>query len=339
VTDRHPLDIGDIYIKKFDIRPSERIVTAGSCFAQHIATRLRLHGYNVLDAEPPPPGLSLDTAKKFGFALYSARYGNLYTIRQLLQLLQECSGERSPVEVVWEGNGRYFDALRPSVEPEGLSSAEAVRQHRDQHLARVHWLVNHVSLFIFTFGLTEAWVHREDGTVYPTAPGTIAGSYDPAKYEFKNFAFQEVFDDFCEIRERMRGRNGNIRFLLTVSPVPLTATASRNHIVPATVYSKSILRAVAGQLATQFSDIDYFPSYEMVAGHHADNLRTVSPGGVDVVMRSFFDQHRSNSRQDEITPQSTKMAPPLESPENYSVEQDRDGRVFCDEELLEKFAT
>src|SRR5579862_5335507 len=79
VTDRHPLEPGDIYVKKFALTGDDRIATAGSCFAQHIARRLRQNNYNVIDEEPAPAGLTEQRAHEFGFGLYSARYGNIYT--------------------------------------------------------------------------------------------------------------------------------------------------------------------------------------------------------------------------------------------------------------------
>jgi len=85
VSERHPLALGDIYCKKYEITPKDLIATAGSCFAQHIARHLRRHSFNVLDEEPAPEGLPAGLAKTFGFGLYSSRYGNIYTARQLLQ--------------------------------------------------------------------------------------------------------------------------------------------------------------------------------------------------------------------------------------------------------------
>lgn len=58
--------------------------------------------------------------------------------------------------------------------------------------------------------------------------------------------------------------------------------------------SKSILRAVAGQIATIRGYVDYFPSYELInspafGGIFFDpNKRTVSRHGVRFVMDSFF---------------------------------------------------
>jgi hypothetical protein len=297
VSEQNPLRITDLYLRKFEIRAEDRIVTAGSCFAQHIARKFNAYGYAVVDAEPAPPGLDDAKARDFGYGIYSARYGNIYTARQLLHLAREALGQYEPQNIAWEKGGRFYDALRPSVEPEGLASAEAVLAHRRSHLAAVRDMLATMDLFVFTFGLTEAWIDRRHGTVYPTAPGTIAGEFDPALYEFKNFTFSEVMDDFLQFRELVLGLNPGVRFLVTVSPVPLTATAGNEHVLAATTYSKSVLRAVAGELAQRFENVDYFPSYEIIASpfsrglFYESNLRSVDSAGVENVMRIFFDAH------------------------------------------------
>ena len=79
-----------------------------------------------------------------------------------------------------------------------------------------------------------------------------------------------------------QGRPFNI--LLTVSPVPLTATASGSHVLVSSTYSKSVLRAVAGDLCSECKHIDYFPSYEIITNPRlhssafANNLRSVREG-------------------------------------------------------------
>ena len=96
-----------------------------------------------------------------------------------------------------------------------------------------------------------------------------------------------------------------MRFILTVSPVPLTATASGNHVLPATTYSKSVLRAVAGHLAEHRKGVDYFPSFEIITNQAArgtffePNLRSVRNDGVDVVMKTFFANHKNLAGQQE----------------------------------------
>lgn len=297
VAEEHPLSVNDLYRKKFEIDRTTRVVTAGSCFAQHIGRRLKDRGFKVLDYEPAPPGIRPETAQRFGFDIYSARYGNIYLVRQLVQLAREAVGQWKPTDAIWSKDGRYFDALRPNVEPEGLDSIEEAAAHRAQHLTAVRRLLGDGDLLVFTLGLTEGWVHRESGTVYPTAPGTIAGSYDPSIHVFKNFTFSEILEDFLEFRALVRSVNPAARFLLTVSPVPLTATASGDHVLVATTYSKAVLRAVAGELSSQLDDVDYFPSFEIISSpwsrgfFYESNLRSVSPTGVDAVMRIFFAEH------------------------------------------------
>ena len=51
VGDLNPLSLSGIYKKKFNIEKRDRIVTAGSCFAQHIARKLKASGFNFCDYE------------------------------------------------------------------------------------------------------------------------------------------------------------------------------------------------------------------------------------------------------------------------------------------------
>lgn len=342
VAAKDPLTIEGLYEKKFEITSETKIATAGSCFAQHISKRLRKNGYNVLDLEPPPPGLADNHCQKFGYNIYSARYGNIYTTRQLLQLTKEALGEREPLEGIWQKDQRFYDAFRPGIEPEGLESENEVIVHRRHHLKTVKKLITTCDLFIFTLGLTEAWQHNQDGSIYPIAPGIIAGQYQPEKYQFVNFKHQEVLSDFIEFYQMIKKINPNCRFLLTVSPVPLTATADTQHVLCATTYSKSVLRAVAGQLYQEFDDIDYFPSYEIIAStwsrgfFYQSNLRSVSPIGVETVMRIFETSHppviQTNSPE-----KMGKNSHQSQPQKKRQLDEEGDSLV-CEEVLLEAFA-
>ena len=137
-------------------------------------------------------------------------------------------------------------------------------------------------------------MNEEDDIVYPMCPGTVAGEFDPERHAFKNFTYPEVRDDLRRIVSLLQKMNPDLRILLTVSPVPLTATASGEHVLTATTYSKSVLRAVAGDIAASSDSIDYFPSYEMISSFpfrgafYMPNLRSVAKEGVDFVMETFF---------------------------------------------------
>src|SRR5690625_3172972 len=62
------------------------VATAGSCFAQHIGERLIRRGAAFMNMEPAPPIFSSDgEARRWGYNVFSCRYGNIYTSRQLVQ--------------------------------------------------------------------------------------------------------------------------------------------------------------------------------------------------------------------------------------------------------------
>jgi hypothetical protein len=333
VAARAPLDPGQLFRPKFPVTRSMKIVTAGSCFAQHVGRALLGAGFRVLDAEPLPPVIPDAVAQAFGYRLYSARYGNVYTVAQLLQMLREADGEITPALPVWEKAGRFFDAQRPGIEPDGLESAELVRKHRKSHLGAVQSVFREADLLVFTLGLTEAWVHTATGTVYPTAPGTVAGSYDPGVFSFKNYECDEVIRDFEAVRARLMRKNPKLRFLLTVSPVPLTATASGEHVEVASCYSKAVLRAACGALYQRHDNVEYYPSFELITSQNArgayyePGLRSVSTKGVDAAMELFLRAHG-------VTGPETAAKP---GAKRKQAEADTD-ELVCEEALLEAFS-
>jgi hypothetical protein len=329
--------VPDLYIPKWKIDKGQQIAIAGSCFAQHLAKYLRKNGAPLLDVEPAPVGLSREEVTSKGYGVYSGRYGNIYTVHQLLQLALEAAGKVSPSDIVWEREGRYIDALRPGVERKGFSDPELVLEARALHIPKVKELFQKADVLIFTMGLTEAWINTEHQTVYPVAPGVIAGEYDPARYHFKNFSFREIFDAFYELRkvvQEMRQGRAEIRYLLTVSPVALTATASSQNALQANIYSKSVLRSVAGELA-QEPQVDYFPGYEIVLNpatktrYYCDNLRNVTLEGVHDVMKVFFAKHNLNQDSTADTGIVQLTIPDVEDLED----------TLCEEELLEAFSS
>ncbi|MBU2962614.1 GSCFA domain-containing protein [Citreicella sp. C3M06] len=330
VPGRHPMDVGDWYQPRITFE-GRAIATAGSCFAQHIGRALRGAGFDYIDAEPAPQGLPPEAHVDFGYGMYSARYGNVYTSRQLLQLLRRAQGRFAPREAAWEHKGGVVDPLRPTIEPEPFGSVGELEMLRRDHLARVLDMFTRAEVFVFTLGLTEAWLSAEDGTAFPLCPGTAGGRFDPARHQFRNLSAAEVRADMESFVAELRALNPKVEIFLTVSPVPLMATATQAQVAVASSYSKSVLRAVAGELCDAHAFIDYFPSYEIITQpfmqgffYEADK-REVSPHGVAHVMKTFFAAQGGQGRE---LPQ--QPVPELS-------EAERAERVKCDEELLAVF--
>lgn len=330
-------DVDPVVGFPFELAPQDKVATAGSCFAQHIARRLKGSGYNYFVSEPGHPLASEELAERFNYRIFSARYANIYTTRQLLQLIERAYGKREPLENHWElPGGRFADPLRPTIEPTGFASVTELEADRRAHLASVRRMFEELDVFVFTLGLTEAWIDSADGTVFPVCPGVAGGTFDAERHKFHNFSVGEVVADLQAALDRIIAVNPDARFILTVSPVPLVATAVDQHVLVSTTYSKSVLRVACEDVATKFPDrVGYFPSYEIIMGtynrgrYFGPDLREVTDEGVSHVMRLFMKSVCGVSGDD--------VRPPLASADSpAALERLQEvQRLVCEEELIE----
>lgn len=324
---KNVLDLDDIWDPKFAIGPEDKVVTFGSCFAQHIGNALKARNYHWYQGEVPPTGMNNDHSRLFGYNLFSARTGNIYTSSLLKQWVEWALQIKPCPPELWEKDGRIYDPFRPRVEPDGFEDKDEMLHSREQTISSFKSCLTEAKVFVFTLGLTESWINAGESYEYPMCPGTAAGDYSEQDHKFVNHSFKQVMKNMSETIELVLSVNPDIKFLLTVSPVPLTATMSGKHVLIATMESKSILRAVAGQLADNYPYIDYFPSYEMINSSvfkgmfFENNLRNVHPLGVQFVMDSFFKcmNRKFPGKAGSRTPEKTIMD------------------EICDDELLEAF--
>jgi hypothetical protein len=304
---------------QFRLGPGDKVATAGSCFAQHLAKALSRSGLNYYVPEKGEARL--------GYGLFSCRYGNVYTSAQLNQLIDRAYGRFVPADGAWRTtDGLWTDPFRPEMPLLRRDSAQAIEEQRVEHFGYVRQMIETMDYFVFTLGLTEAWRSKTDGAVFPIAPGVAAGEMDPAKYEFVNFDVDEVRADLYAAMEKIWAVNPRVRFVLTVSPVPLMATFEPRHVLVSTTYSKSVLRTAAEEVARR-EGVFYFPSYEIITGnfnrgaYYAEDLREVREEGVDHVMRLFL-KHCAETSVVEVN-----------DPQMRRIEANND--VLCAENMLD----
>ncbi len=327
-----PADIHPVAKSKFRIGRQDKIATAGSCFAQHIAAGLRQRGFNIMQTEPAHPLLPAAIAERFGYGIYTARYGNIYTARQLLQTWRRATGALLPRDDAWLQDGRFYDPFRPIIQPNGFATMQEFQADRERHFAAIRAAFTGMNVLVFTLGLTECWADRADGSVYPVCPGTAAGKFDPARHELLNLSVDQTLADLLLFRSEIRPHNPNFRMILTVSPVPLVATALDQHVLVSTTYAKSVLRVAAG-MAAEDPNILYFPSYEIVTGafargrYFAPDLRSVTQAGVDHVMRVFL--------ASAVDGADSHPAAPAAPPDTHFERLRQAVAVLCDEEALD----
>ena len=328
--------VGDFTLK---IDEATRVATAGSCFAQHIARHLKASGYNYYVGEAGHPILPERARAENGYGLFSCRYGNIYTARQLRQLFDRAYGRFTPHEDVWfKSADVVVDPFRPSAQPGGFISETEMRRDREQHLAAVRKMFETLDVFIFTLGLTECWRSKRDGAVFPVCPGVEGGTFDPDAHEFYNQSVEDVAQDFAAFRDALAGINPGAQIILTVSPVPLVATAqAEEHVLSATTYSKSVLRVAADMLRRRFANVHYFPSFEIITGnfnrgrYYGEDLRNVTEPGVEHVMRTFM-RHAAKPIGDQPTPARHEQ----DASEDYLKTSERVIDVECDEVALDR---
>lgn len=333
-------EVDPVISAKFRITRSDRVATAGSCFAQHIGRELRRACFNYFVTEKVHPAFE-EAAEGFNYGTFTARFGNIYTARQLLQLLLRAYGLFEAADQIWEeSDGRFKDPFRPNIQPGGFASRAEFSADRAQHYAAVRAAVENLNVLAFTLGLTEAWIDLVDGAVYPICPGVAGGTFDAKRHIPVNFGVDEVVQDLTAALDFIKERNPEARFVVTVSPVPLIATSQPRSVLVSTAYSKAVLRVAAEQVSAASPDIAYFPAYEVITGNHArggyfaDDLRSVTEEGVAHVMRLFFRYYSD-----------VEIGAPLLEPQ-VSMDSDHAARVhlqamrkiaeaICDEEALE----
>ena len=199
----------------FTIAPTDAVATAGSCFAQHLSRSLVAQGFRYLVTEEfaATPG-TVDE----GYGVFPARFGNLYTARQLRQLIDRAYGMFRPQARAWAlPGGGVADPFRPRIQAGGFPDLDALEADRGRHLAAVRRMFEACDVFIFTLGLTEGWVAAADGAAVPLHPGVLGVATEPGEWRFENAGFAETL---AQMEAFLAPCAASIRGCASCSPSP-----------------------------------------------------------------------------------------------------------------------
>lgn len=294
VATKSPFDITELWTPKFSINERDTFSTYGSCFAQHFSKSLVRKGLTWINAEPAPEIMTPEHCQEYGYNVYSSRTQNIYTPTMLHQWLTMSQNTTLFNDEYWTHEGRFFDPLRPTVEPNGFESLDEAKQSRKATLKSLKQSIKDASVFVFTLGLTERWINSTTQMEYSICPGTAVGEYDERLHVFDNLGFDQIRDSLEQSIAILEQINPQIKILLTVSPVPLIATYQKKHVLVSTIAAKSTLRAAAEVVAQTNEHVDYFPSFEIISAFpfkgmfYEPNARNVNPQGVAFVMKQFY---------------------------------------------------
>jgi hypothetical protein len=266
------------------LKQDDKIFTIGSCFARNVEKALHDTGFNVTSLAD-----ETDLAIKG-----KSDYLNRYNTFSILHELQNAAGLIDlPDELAFSktSNGKYVDFYsHPILEPTSLEFVKAARQWLTSYFTRAF----EADVVTITLGLIECWYDREAGRYINFAP--IFGSSDQRtqlitdsdRFNFRVLSYEENMQNLDEIYDLLVEKNPNVKIIVTISPVRMSATFTQRDVVVANTLSKSMLRTCAESWQRRHPDrIDYFPSYEMAI--LSDPRKVWGPDGIHVY-RVFVDE-------------------------------------------------
>ncbi len=255
---------------KFQIDPSWPIFTMGSCFAREVENVLMMRGLQLVTKGHGVPAEHFETwntttGRGGGAAGGELSRGalNKYSVRSMTHelrrvLLDETYPDDGLIELAPD---QWFD---PHASGLRLLDRETAFANR-QRLTAATATIKQARICFFTLGLTETWLDSETGLAMNAHPGPAWLARMPERFRFIDYGYDETLKDMLSIIEMIRTHcHPEMRFVVTVSPVPLGATFKDADVIVANSGSKSVLRAVAEELYRRFDFVDYFPSYEIV---------------------------------------------------------------------------
>jgi len=273
---------------KFKLRSDDKFFAIGSCFARGIESSLIKH--NVAVESAAPEFAKLQPANKEVSGLGFTNKYNTYSILNELRWALDPDVEFPRESIVPLTKTTWYDPhTNPTLEFADLK--ETLR--RRVLMQAVTKRIEGCRAVILTLGLAEVWRDVIADVFVNRTPIPSLFKTDPERYEFHLTSFAENWANLEAIHELLSHYgHPDIRIIVTVSPVPLMNTFSTMDIVTANTWGKSLLRAAAQEWAAAHSNVDYFPSYEIVqnsdrAAVWETDLRHVKGAAAQHVMNLF----------------------------------------------------
>lgn len=270
---------------KFFFDKKTKFFTIGSCFARNIESYFVKNNIPFLSKVPSVEGEYFKTggAKRSG-------YQNVYTPASVLEVSRLVFKE-DPYHSIVEHNELHYDLLTHGLV--GLPKEEALTIRKG--LIEAYQKLAETDVVIITLGFIEVWKYTIANAWVNQSPAEPKLRKLADDFEFFVFDEQKTYDVLVESIKNFKSINPNMKFIFTVSPVPLTSTLTRDHILIANQRSKSVLHCVAQRLHREFEEVDYFPSYEMVSlserkyAFKDDNIHVTAEVVANVMDRFFRD--------------------------------------------------
>jgi hypothetical protein len=273
----------------FEIQPSDQLFAIGSCFARGIERALLARKMSVLSAAPEFASFETINSEVTGLG-FTNKY-NTFSILNELRWALDPVATFPKASIVDLAEGLCYD---PHTNPTLPMTDRGETLRRRSILTQVNAQTASCRVLIVTLGLVEVWRDIAADIVVNTTPPPEALTRYPGRYEFRVSNFSENLANLEQIYALLQQfGHPDTKIIVTVSPVPLMATFTQQDVVVANAFSKSLLRTAAQEWAAAHSNVNYFPSYEMVLNSARDaawleDLRHVQGRLVNHIMDTFL---------------------------------------------------
>ena len=245
------------------------ILTIGSCFAIEVNKFLIDNGCNILN-------------KKCKNLIWYNTYSILYEFQRI------CGKFTQHPRDIWRIDNGFQDPYRRCIIEK---SKDGLWDHINNINLQMSQYIKQAKVIIITLGLTEVWF-MPNGKAICASPGHPNGHGGGHECTFRATNYDENLKNINEILNIISTINNDCKVILTVSPVPLGKTFREMDHIIANTESKSILRAVAGEVVKNNKNVYYFHSYELAMNLAREKVfkadgRHVNPDFVAWIMDNF----------------------------------------------------
>ena len=220
----------------FDISHNDRIFCIGSCFAEHMAQKLR----------------------KNKFETYLNPFGILYnpiSIKKTLQSLLEKNQFTKDHLFINQGLWHSFDHHGSFSTPNKSETLLGINDAFNKGQA----FLRQTTRLIVTLGTANVFVHKKSGKIVANChklPGI--------EFERKRLSVEKIVEQLSLVFEKIKNQNSDLQIITTVSPI--------RHIRDGLIEnqkSKAVLLLALDEICRNLDFVHYFPSYEIMQ----DDLR------------------------------------------------------------------
>jgi len=221
----------DFSPSKEKVSHKDRIFLLGSCFSQHIGSRLKQAGFTVCTAP------------------FGTVYQPLAIVKQIRMLLEGTMIHQEEL-INSQGNFVHPDFHSSISASDAESASEKINGLLRTYKPR---LIESGWIFI-TLGTALAYEWHQTGKI-------VANCHKLPSSEFtrKYISIEEITMQMGSLFEAMAAIQPSVRIVLTVSPVRHTKEG-----IPANARSKARLLEAAHLLTEQHPMVSYFPAYEWI---------------------------------------------------------------------------